>query len=42
VTFLDQPRQHNFVGATSIHEDGTGELFLTDEYGKVFQFVVEP
>jgi glucose/arabinose dehydrogenase len=42
VTAIEHPDRHGFVGATSIHEDGTGELFLTDQNGKVFQFVVVP
>lgn len=42
VTVVDRPEKHDFIGATSIHEDGTGELFLTDEFGKIFQFVVAP
>jgi glucose/arabinose dehydrogenase len=42
VTVTEYPERHAFQGATSIHEDGTGELFLTDEYGKVFQLVVAP
>lgn len=42
VTVVDHPEKHAFVGATSIHEDGTGELFLTDQSGKLFQLVVVP
>ena len=42
VTAVEHPEKHAFIGATSIHEDGTGELFLTDQDGKVHQLVVVP